>query len=214
MTDEQLQFAISQYVDGTLPPTEAAALEKRLKEDPAARKLLQEYRRINDLIDVALPAPEVDWDQLSTKISAAIDREASSSPTVQEQPATYRMWGYAWKPLAMAAAVLVCATVAVVAIKSGSDSDRPTSPVAVNPTAVSTETGRGHEPTAVAMANIQVLTAEKPAGQGVLEVQIGPPSQGVSTARLYPETSSDYSPSVSIAGDPSRMRDDEFAVFQ
>ena len=137
MSDEQLQFAISQYVDGTLPPAEATALEKRLQEDPAARRLLEEYRRINDLIDVALPEPEVDWDQLSTRISAAIDREAASSPVTAEEPATYRISAYVWKPLAMAAAVLICATVALLILRNGPETGRPDSAVAVNPGAVS-----------------------------------------------------------------------------
>lgn len=218
MSDEQLHFAISQYVDGTLPPAEVAALEKRLQEDAAARRLVDEYRRIGDLMQVALPEPEVDWDKLSTQISAAIDREVV--PVMDDVPVTYRIG--VWKPLAMAAALLLCATVAVVTFKGsheGTGNTHAPAPVAVNanPAIPVAPTPQPQAPTvALAMTQIQVLTTEKPSGSPVLEVQIGPaPDRKINLADLYPEMASDYRPSVSIAGDPSRMAmSDEFGVIQ
>lgn len=220
MSDEQLHFAISQYVDGTLPPAEVAALEKRLQVDPAARRLMEEYRRIGDLMQVALPVPEMDWDKLSTKISAAIDREVV--PVVDDVPVTYRIG--VWKPLAMAAGVLLCATVAVLTFKGNREgvSNTPSQgPVAVNanpaPAVPVAPTPQPKSPpVAVAMSQIQVLTAEKLSGSPVLEVQVGPaPDRKINLADLYPEMASDYRPSVSIAGDPSRRAmSDEFGMIQ
>ncbi|GEM_PF-3212822 len=212
MSDEQLHFEISQYVDGTLPPAEAVALEKRLQEDPAARRLLDEYRRIGDLVQVALPVPEMDWDKLSAQISAAIDREIV--PLMDEAgnvPVNYRIG--VWKPLAMAAGVLLCATLAVVLLKGkGETVGSPPTPVALAVPVPETKT----PPVALAMSQIQVLTSEKPSGSPVLEVQIGPaPDRKLNLADLYPEMASDYRPSVSIAADPSRpAMGDEFGIIQ
>lgn len=219
MSDEQLHFAISQYIDGTLPPAEAAALEKRLQADPAARRLLDEYRRIGDLMQVALPVPEMDWDKLSTQISAAIDREVV--PVMgegEDTPLTYRIG--VWKPLAMAAGVLLCATLALVLFK-GKDEATGSSPapIAIVPTLATPDTKTPETRTpavALAMSQIHVLTSEKPSGSPVLEVQIGPaPDRKLNLADLYPEMASDYRPSVSIAGDPSRTAmGDEFGIIQ
>jgi anti-sigma factor RsiW len=39
MSTDQLEFSISQYLDGTLPADEQAALEERLATDAQAREL-------------------------------------------------------------------------------------------------------------------------------------------------------------------------------
>lgn len=215
MSDEQLQFAISQYVDGTLPPAEVAALEQRLREDPSAQRLLEEYRRLGDLVQLALPEPEMDWDRLSKQISAAIDRDVV--PAMEgEAPAAYRI-GF-WKPLAMAAAVLLCATVAVVLLRSKGESVNVPEQVAVNPPEVAPAPKAPGTPAApeLAMGSIQVLQTQKPSGAPVLSVQIGPAPDGrIDLADLYPEMASDYRSSISIAGDPSRMAmSDDFGVIQ
>jgi negative regulator of sigma E activity len=217
MSDEQLHFAISQYVDGTLPPAEAAALEKRLQADPAARRLLDEYRRIGDLMQVALPVPEMDWDKLSAQISAAIDREVLPiMGDADDAPTSYRIG--VWKPLAMAAGVLLCATLALVLLKGkGETVGSPPTPVAQAVPSPETKTPETKTPAvALAMSQIQVLTSEKPSGSPVLEVQIGPaPDRKLNLADLYPEMASDYRPSVSIAADPSRpAMSDEFGIIQ
>ena len=76
MTLEQLEFSISQYLDGSLPASEVAALEARLGEDPAARELLAEYRAVDAMLKSPAALPEVAWEKLSTCISGAISSEA------------------------------------------------------------------------------------------------------------------------------------------
>lgn len=72
MTREQLEFAISQYLDGTLPPAERAALEQLLAEDAEARTLLEEYRSLDRLMKGASEVPAVKWEKLTQTISSAI----------------------------------------------------------------------------------------------------------------------------------------------
>jgi negative regulator of sigma E activity len=212
MSDERLHYAISQYVDGTLPPAEAAALEKRLQEDPAAKRLLDEYRRIGDLVQVALPEPEMDWNKFSTQISAAIDRKGASIVDEGEGAATTYRIGI-WKPLAIAAGVLLCATLAVMLARSG----RTTNDAMPGPVVRAVPGPEPKSPEiALAMSQIEVLTVEKPDGAPVLQVQIGPArDRKISLTDLYPEMASDYRPSISIAAEPSRLAmSDDFGMIQ
>src|ERR1700761_200522 len=72
--NDELEFSISQYLDGTLSAPEAAALEQVLASDAAARALLDEYRQLDALIKSA-PLPAVRWDALASSISSAIDAQ-------------------------------------------------------------------------------------------------------------------------------------------
>src|SRR5438552_3241444 len=69
MTRDQLEFAISQYLDGTLPPLEAAALEERLAKNADARELLASYQRLNALMKTSLSVPQIDFEAFSTQLS-------------------------------------------------------------------------------------------------------------------------------------------------
>jgi anti-sigma factor RsiW len=73
MNDEQLEFAISQYLDGSLPADEAAALEARLNEDAVARELLAAYRRLDALLKATPTAmPAIEWERLAGHIGATV----------------------------------------------------------------------------------------------------------------------------------------------
>jgi anti-sigma factor RsiW len=84
MTNDQLEFAISQYLDGTLPPEERSALERRLASDADARRILEQFRSLDTLAKNALPLPNLNWVKLSAAISSAVATNAAS-PT---QPLT------------------------------------------------------------------------------------------------------------------------------
>ncbi len=73
MNQDDLEFQISQYLDGTLSPTERAVLEQRLAVDADARGLLAEYQRLNEHLSRHLPLPNVKWDRLAEHISAMLD---------------------------------------------------------------------------------------------------------------------------------------------
>jgi negative regulator of sigma E activity len=68
---EQLEFTITQYLDGTLPPEESAALQVRLANDPEARALLAEHQKLTALLR-AEGLPELDWDELASDFSAVV----------------------------------------------------------------------------------------------------------------------------------------------
>src|SRR5438046_2296440 len=69
---DELEFAISQYIDGTLGPLEQAAVEEVLANDESARALLREHRQLNDALRTRLSQPRVDFEQLSRDIAATL----------------------------------------------------------------------------------------------------------------------------------------------
>jgi negative regulator of sigma E activity len=212
MTDEQLQFAISQYADGSLPADEVAALEEQLAADGGARHLLEEYRRLNSLLREALPAPEMNWDQFARQISAAVSAASAASMPVQEQPASYRLpWAWGWKSVAMAASVLLCAALAIVVLRQ-TPQNGPTesaAPVEIAALPNTADTPRD-------FTEVQVLVAESPVGEATSEVRIGPSqmAKGADITEFYPEMSSVRTASVAIAGSPSPLRDDDAGILQ
>jgi anti-sigma factor RsiW len=103
MTRDQLEFAISQYIDGTLPPLETTALEERLATDAEARALLAEYRQLDDALETSLAGvPAVAWDRFAQHLSDAV---------AQEEPPLRHYSLVAWR---RAAAVALAACVALV----------------------------------------------------------------------------------------------------
>jgi anti-sigma factor RsiW len=108
MTREQLEFSISQYVDGTLAEDERAALEARLADDPEAQALLAEDRALTRLLQSA-PMPEVRWDRFAESVSSAIDGR------LEERVARASLWMRMRLPagLAVAASALLAIGIAI-----------------------------------------------------------------------------------------------------
>ena len=99
---DQLEYAISQYIDGTLPPLESAALEERFAVDAEARAVLEEYRALDRALKTSLPEPTVAWDRLAAHLSDAVGREAA--------PVRH----YSMRTIRRVAAVALAACVAIV----------------------------------------------------------------------------------------------------
>jgi anti-sigma factor RsiW len=82
MTQEQLEFAITQYLDGTLPAEDVGALERRLGEDAGARALLEEHRKLTEMLR-AEPGPALAWDEVASDLRAVVtgtvDHEARAA---------------------------------------------------------------------------------------------------------------------------------------
>jgi anti-sigma factor RsiW len=74
MINEQLEFQISQYADGTLPAEDAAALEQVLAGDEQASALLDEYRSIAAALKPELALPALNWDRLAEHLSDQVAR--------------------------------------------------------------------------------------------------------------------------------------------
>src|SRR5688572_23409777 len=122
MTRDQLEFAISQYVDNTLSAVDRSALEHRLEQDAEARQLLVEYRGLDELFRRELPpAPELNWNDLANQISAAVAEE--------EIPARTLRISWRASSLAIAASVLIAIGIGFVVYKnSGTPEGGQTSP--------------------------------------------------------------------------------------
>src|SRR5688572_26322534 len=102
LTRDQLEYAVSQYIDGTLPPLESAALEERFANDAEARAILEEYRALDRALKASLPEPAVAWDRLAAHLSDAVGRE--------EAPVKH----YPMRAIKRFAAVALAACVAIV----------------------------------------------------------------------------------------------------
>src|SRR4051812_24133552 len=77
LSPDQLEFALSQYHDGTLPPLERDALDEVLASDASARELLAQYQRLDALVKTAPALPVVDWNALQSRISRSLaDQDA------------------------------------------------------------------------------------------------------------------------------------------
>lgn len=186
MANDELQFAISQYHDGSLPAEERAEVEAMLERDGEARALLAEYRALDRMLK-GLPVPEVRWDQLAEQISGALDER-------DEQMG--RRYSLSWvrlaPRLAMAASVLLAIGVGVLVYRSH-------------------EQGARTARESVAITQIKVLQSEKMSGPAVNEVQIGPSAVALqSSGRWFSADDVISRPSqVTIARNGPVAQDDE-----
>src|SRR5687767_5064965 len=84
MTLEQLEFSITQYLDGTLPPEELGALEQRLATDPQARALLDEHKFLTALLR-SEAVPEMDWADVARDLSAVVTGTVGERSRLEDQ---------------------------------------------------------------------------------------------------------------------------------
>ena len=146
---EQLEFAISQYLDGTLPSGERAALLERIESDATARELFETHRRIDAELRTGLRTPAVNWDRLAEHLSA---RVAEAGEARVPAPTLKLTFVRRVMPYAIAAMVLVAIGLAFKPFIT--DPTGPTGPAAV--------------------ATVQGPEAEQGAGPQVADVSIGP----------------------------------------
>ena len=96
MTRDELEYAISQYIDGVLPPLERSALEEQLAGDPEARAILAEYRKLDATLKASMPLPSIAWDRLTAEIQDSIAAEPAT-PFVRLTEAVVARWPE-WPP--------------------------------------------------------------------------------------------------------------------
>ncbi len=111
INNDDIEYRLSQLLDGTLPPEQRAELEQRLAEDDALRRQLEEYRRLQTHLDglTDLEPLAVDYPQQRREIMGAIERRALLAP----RGSRLRRWSRAamLPASAAAAAVLIAAMV-------------------------------------------------------------------------------------------------------
>jgi anti-sigma factor RsiW len=107
MTRGELEYAISQYIDGNLPPLERAVLDEQLANDAEARSLLAEYQKFNAILIDAMPLPKMAWDRFASRIKSAVEQE--------ETPVRhFALPSIGWvRGLALAASIMLVVSVAL-----------------------------------------------------------------------------------------------------
>jgi anti-sigma factor RsiW len=162
--DEQLEFQIAQYADGTLPAADAVALERVLASDAEARALLDEYRRLDATLKREMPLPTINWNMLASRLSDAVAEEDRATTTIAWP---LRSWG----KVAMAASIaIVIGLMAWWQLKPAT----PTSEIALNNgTTTSSSTGVNPD-TAVAIVQITGPAAQAASQPAVAQIEIGP----------------------------------------
>jgi anti-sigma factor RsiW len=105
MISEQIEFQISQYVDGTLSLDEQAAVDQLLAVDGRARKILADYRKLNAHLAKLNVGPSVHWDRLSEHLSAGVDR--ATAPVIAGR---IGQWSSFSSKMRIAAAILFAAS--------------------------------------------------------------------------------------------------------
>jgi anti-sigma factor RsiW len=120
MISEQIEFQISQYVDGTLSPAERIVVDELLATDPQARKLLADYRKLNVHLTKLNAGPSVHWDRLSEHLSAGIER--ATAPVIAGRIGRFSSFTFQMR---IAAAILVAATAWIVVRHHGGATVKP-----------------------------------------------------------------------------------------
>ena len=217
---EQLEFTISQYVDGELTDEERAAFEARLKTDSDARLLLNEHRRIRDVICSMQPMPEIRWDALSAHLSNAVaDAHADTQAARVSDPSDKPIFSFKWtvqiKRMSIAACILIAAGVAIVRIAPhlgkpiGSPQGGETA-VVIKPDSHPAKPGGSivviAPPATVAPHSFSMVSgpqADQAAGPAVSDVEIGGPALAADVAPLASGTTPQFADVV--VSRPSRV---------
>jgi anti-sigma factor RsiW len=114
---QDLEFLIAQYLDGSLPARERSDLERRLADDPAAARFLEEQRKLDRALNDVGPMPAINWDALALRISAAV----AMAPAPVRRHKRPRAWVGA--AVALAACVLVVAGIALLMARPAASPD-------------------------------------------------------------------------------------------
>src|SRR4051812_11573181 len=72
MTREEMEFLISQHLDGTLSHEEEAKVRQLLESSAEAREILAEYQKLDVILKTSAASPAVKWEMLAEKISGAV----------------------------------------------------------------------------------------------------------------------------------------------
>ena len=117
MVAEDLEFQISQYVDGTLSDAQRRAFETLLETDADARALLLEYEHLNTSLIDTQRISEIHWERFATQIGDHLDaqtapvvagRISADSSTRKDVRGRFAAWSFR---LRLAAAVAIVTSV-------------------------------------------------------------------------------------------------------
>jgi anti-sigma factor RsiW len=165
MTRDELEFSISQYLDGTLDESLKSALEARLSGDAEARAMLEEDRALTAMIR-SQPLPDVRWKKLAASIGQAIDEHVEERVTRVSWILRASRQGY----VAVAASIVLAAAIAVHFLRTPQEAH----PSNVQP------------PAPLVALDVQGPQEDQPQGPSVEEVAIGPGGSYAHASSLAP----------------------------
>lgn len=154
MDESYFKEKLSAYLDKDLSPEEMAMMDEYVREHEEARRILEEYKKLNDLVEKHSGLGESDyWEHSARKIEEAIGLEGDSTVTdIRPQKRT----GFVWKITAVAASAALLIFIGVhqwEILKRQQDE--------IVPPETSTTTKAGHEESDTAIAeSTQVFDVE------------------------------------------------------
>ena len=108
---DDIEYQLSQLLDGDLPAEQAKALLRRMESDPALADQFRRYRALEaGLGELAEQMPAVDWEFQRESIRAALERESLLKPALPAWPGRVIRWST--RVAAMAAVVAVAGLIA------------------------------------------------------------------------------------------------------
>src|SRR5258705_9925574 len=84
MMQEQVEFLISQYIDGTISGEDELVLSGLLETSEEARKALEEYRKLDEVMKNSMPIPEMRWEKVGEVISSAVGVSEEDEQAISE----------------------------------------------------------------------------------------------------------------------------------
>jgi anti-sigma factor RsiW len=117
--NQDQEFLLSQYLDGTLDEPARLEVERRLKQDPRLADLLEQLRRTDQLVtDWAGPRPELNWERFALEAT----RRREDFESARRRQRVFRLFA----PLSAAAAIiLLVAVLQFVARPAPTDMQQP-----------------------------------------------------------------------------------------
>ncbi len=162
ITRDEIEFLISQYLDGTANELDRARIEEVLATDAGARAILSDYQRLNVIVKSALPVPEIAWDEFSASISA-------ETAKLDIPLKSFRIGFGTWSKVATIAAMLAVVVGGIVKLRpsnSAVPNSETASRVAVNTTPIDVEISA---PPALASAPVSEIQIGQPSGLALVD---------------------------------------------
>ena len=192
LTGDELEFALSQYHDGTLNPVERASIDEILATDASARATLAEIAKLDALVKRASATPEIAWDKFRASVSRSLEAVEAPAATTFKIGAWTRIVG---------AAVAVAAAIAIVV--NVSLRERAANQTTGGPRVVEVSVGpAGTSGTSTATVEIGTSTVAKTA-----DVSVGPSPQMAYTGWQYEASFLERPSRVVIAVSPEPAQD-------
>jgi len=182
---EKVEWELSQYLDGQLSSRQAAALEKRLAQDPQLRQELQRYVALEEHLS-AMGREElagIDYESQRSQIMAALERKG----LLAARPRRVLIFRPVFGVLAAAAAVAIVATVALVLFGTKPPTQAPIAKAPLGPAPMVAVAGMLAPPaqreTKVSVQYPQMVREELPPAQEEAPADIPPGTVAVSFGR-------------------------------